>query len=105
MWSRVGNAQINNHIHKSQNENHGLSGTTLTIQTRAIDMVILNRNIPINQHTGYISHSNKKGSDNKSDQTQIFSHHRLSARNHHKAFQNSRQTTKLIEINAPVFQL
>ena len=104
MCSRVGNAQINNHIHKSQNENHGLSGTTLTIPTRAIDIVILNKNIPINQHIGYISQSNKKGRENKSDQTQIFNHHRLSAKNHHKAFQNSKQTTKLIEINAPVFR-
>jgi hypothetical protein len=104
MCSRVGNAQINNHMHKSQNENHGLSGTTLTIPTRAIDMVILNKNIPINQYTGHISQSNKKGRDNKSDQTQIFSHHRLSAKNHHKAFQNSKQTTKLIEINAQVFR-
>ena len=63
MCSRVGNAQINNHMHKSQNENHGLSGTTLTVPTRAIDMVILNKNIPINQHTGHISQSNKKGRD------------------------------------------
>ena len=68
-------------------------------------MVILNKKIPINQHTGYISQSNKKGRDNKSDQTQIFSHHRLSAKNHHKAFQNSKQTTKLIEMRAQVFQL
>jgi hypothetical protein len=105
MCSRVGNAQINNHMHKSQNENHGLSGTTLTIPTRAIDMVILNKNIPINQHTGHISQSNKKGRDNKSDQTQILSHHRLSAKNHHKAFHNAKQTTKLIEIKAQVFQL
>lgn len=105
MWSRVGNAQINNHIHKSQNENHGLSGTTLTIHTSAIDIVILNKNIPINQQTGYISQSNKNGKDNKSEPTQIFSHHHLSAKNHHKAFQNSRQTTKLIESNAHVFQL
>ena len=77
---------------------------TLTIQTRAIDMVILNKNIPTNQHTGNISQSNKKGRDNKSDQTQIFNHHRLSAKNHHKTFQNSKQTTKLIEISAPVFR-
>jgi hypothetical protein len=105
MWSRVGNAQINNHIHKSQNENHGLSGTTLTIHTSAIDIVILNKNIPINQQTGYISQSSKNGNDNKSEPTQIFSHHHLSAKNHHKAFQNSRQTTKLIESNAHVFQL
>ena len=105
MCSRVGNAQINNHMHKSQNENHGLSGTTLIIPTRAIDMVILNKNIPINQYTGHISQSNKKGRDNKSDQTQILNHHHLSAKNHHKAFQNSKQTTKLIEIKAQVFQL
>ena len=105
MCSRVGNAQISSHIHKSQNENHGLLGTTLTIPTSAIDMVILNKNIPINQHTGHISQSNRNGNDNKSDQTQIFSHHHLSAKNHHKAFQNSKQTTKLIEINAQVFQL
>lgn len=91
-------------MHKSQNKNHGLSGTTLTIPTRAIDIVILNKNIPINQHTGYVSQSNRKGNDNKSDQTQIFNHHRLSAKNHHKAFQNSKQTTKLIEINAQVFR-
>jgi hypothetical protein len=105
MWSRVGNAQINNHIHKSPNENQGLSGTTLTIPTRAIDIVILNKNIPINQQTGYISQSRRNSNDNKSEPTQIFSHHHLSAKNPHKAFQNSKQTTKLIEINAQVFRL
>jgi hypothetical protein len=82
-----------------------LSGTTLIIHTSAIDIVILNKNIPINQQTGYISQSNKNGNDNKSEPTQIFNHHHLSAKNHHKAFQNSKQTTKLIEINAQVFQL
>ena len=105
MWSRVGNAQINNHIHKSQNENHGLSGITFTIPTSAMDIVMLNKNIPINQQTGYISHSKRNGNDNKSEPTQIFSRHHLSAKNHHKAFQNSKQTTKLIEINTHVFQL
>ena len=105
MWSRVGNAQINNHIHKSQNENHGLSGKTLTIHTSAIDIVILNKNIPINQQTGYISQSKRNGNDNKSEPIQIFSRHHLSAKNHHKAFQNSKQTTKLIESNAQVFRL
>jgi hypothetical protein len=78
---------------------------TLTIQTRAIDMVILNKNIPTNQHTGYISQSNKKGRDNKSDQTHIFSHHHLYAIIPPKAFHRAKQTTKLIEINAQVFQL
>ena len=92
-------------MHKSQNENHGLFGITLTIHTRAIDIVILNKNIPTNQQVGAISQSNKKGKDSKSDQTQTFNNHRLSAKNHHKAFQNSKQTTKLIEINAQVFQL
>ena len=105
MCNNVGNAQINNHIHKSQNENHGLSGTTLTIPTSAIDIVILNKNIPINQQTGHISQSKRKGRDNKREPTPIFNHHHLSAKNHHKAFQNSKQTTKLIEINAQVFRL
>ena len=59
----------------------------------------------MNQQIGHISQNNRKGKDNKRDETQIFNHHRLSAKNHHKAFQNSRQTTKLIEINTPVFQL
>ena len=104
MWSRVGNAQINNHIHKSQNENHGLSGMTLIIPTRAIDMVILNRNIPINQQTGYVSQNNRNGRDSRSDQTQIFSHHHLSAIIPPKAFHNAKQTTKLIEIKAQVFR-
>jgi hypothetical protein len=76
----------------------------LTIHTKAIDIVILNKNIPINQHIGYISQSSKNGRDIKSDQTQIFSHHHLSAKNHHKAFQNAKQITKLIEINAQVFR-
>ena len=101
----MGNAQINNHIHKSQNENQGLLGTTLTIPTSAIDIVILNKNIPINQQTGYISQSKRNGNDNKREPTQILNHHHLSAKNHHKAFQNSRQTTKLIESIAQVFQL
>ena len=104
MCNRVGNAQINNHMHKSQKENHGLSGTTLTIPTSAIDMVILNKNIPINQQTGAISQSKRNGKDNKSEPTQIFNHHHLSAKNPHKAFQNSKQTTKLIESNAHVFR-
>jgi hypothetical protein len=77
---------------------------TLTIPTRAIDMVILNKNIPINQHTGHISQSNRNGNDNKSDQTQIFSHHHLSAIIPPKAFHNAKQITKLIEINAQVFR-
>jgi hypothetical protein len=81
-----------------------LFGETLTIPTRAIDMVILNKNIPINQHTGHISQSNKKGRDNRSDQTQIFSHHHLSAIIPPKAFHNAKQTTKLIESNAQVFR-
>lgn len=105
MWSRVGNAQINNHIHKSQKENQGLSGRTLTIHTRAMDMVILNKKIPINQQTGAISQSNKNGKDNKSDQTQILSHHHLSAIIPPKAFHIAKQNTKLIEINTQVFQL
>ena len=104
MSSSVGSAQINNHIHKSQNENHGLFGMILAIQTRAIDMVILNKNIPINQHIGYVSQSNRKCKDNKSDQTQIFSHHHLSAIIPPKAFHNPKQTTKLIEISAQVFR-
>lgn len=105
MWSSVGNAQINNHIHKSQNENHGLSGTTLTIHTSAIDIVILNKNIPINQQTGYISQSKRNGRDNKSEPTQIFNHHHLSAIIPPRAFHRAKQTTKLIESNAHVFQL
>ena len=105
MWSRVGNAQINNHIHKSQNENHGLSGRTLTIHTRAIDIVILNKNIPINQQTGYISQSKRNGRDNKSEPTPIFNHHHLSAIIPPRAFHRAKQTTKLIESNAHVFQL
>lgn len=104
MSSSVGSAQINNHIHKSQNENHGLFGMILAIQTRAIDMIILNKNIPINQQTGYVSQSNKKGNDNKRDQTQIFNHHHLSAIIPPKAFHNAKQTTKLIEISAQVFR-
>jgi hypothetical protein len=68
-------------------------------------MVILNKNIPINQHTGHISQSNRNGRDNKSDQTHIFSHHHLSAIIPPKAFHRAKQTTKLIEINAQVFQL
>jgi hypothetical protein len=68
-------------------------------------MVILNKNIPINQQTGYISQSNRNGRDNKRDPTQIFSHHHLSAKNPHKAFQNSRQTIKLIESKTQVFRL
>jgi hypothetical protein len=67
-------------------------------------MVILNKNIPINQHTGHISQSNRNGNDNKSDQTQIFSHHHLSAIIPPKAFHNAKQTTKLIEIKAQVFR-
>ena len=67
-------------------------------------MVILNKNIPINQHIGHISQSNRKGKHNKSDQTQIFSHHHLSAIIPPKAFHNAKQTTKLIEIKAQVFR-
>jgi urease beta subunit len=67
--------------------------------------VILNKNIPINQQTGYISQSSKNGNDNKSEPTQIFSHHHLSAKNPQKAFHRAKQTTKLIEINTHVFQL
>ena len=104
MWSRVGNAQINNHIHKSQKENQGLSGTILTIHTSAIDIVILNKNIPINQQTGYISQSKRNGRDNKSEPTPIFNHHHLSAIIPPKAFHRAKQTTKLIEINAQVFR-
>jgi hypothetical protein len=72
MCSRVGKTQISNHIHSNQNENHGLFGTTLTIQTRAIDIVMLNKNIPINQQIGATSHNNRKGRDNKRDETQTF---------------------------------
>lgn len=91
-------------MHKSQNENHGLFGITLTIHTRAIDIVILNKNIPTNQQVGIISHSSKNGKDNKREPTQTFDHHRLSAKNHHKAFHKARQTTKLTEIKAQVFR-
>ena len=73
-------------MHKSQNENHGLFGITLTIQTRAIDIVILNKNIPKNQRIGKLSQNSKSGKDNKSDQTQIFSRHHLSAIIQPKAF-------------------
>jgi hypothetical protein len=66
--------------------------------------VILNRNIPINPQTGAISQSKRNGKDNKREPTQIFNHHHLSAKNPHKAFQNSKQTTKLIENNAQVFR-
>ena len=67
-------------------------------------MVILNKNIPINQHIGYISQSNRNGNDNKSDQTQIFNHHHLSAIIPPKAFHKAKQATKLIEIKAQVFR-
>jgi len=77
----------------------------LTIPTSAIDIVILNKNIPINQQTGYISQSSKNGNDNKSEPTQIFSHHHLSEKNPQKAFHRAKQITKLIEIKAQVFQL
>jgi hypothetical protein len=66
--------------------------------------VILNKNIPINQQTGQISQSKRNGNDNKSEPTQIFSRHHLSAKNHHKAFHSAKQTTKLIESNAQVFR-
>ena len=52
----------------------------------------------------FISQSNKKGNDSKSDQTQIFVHHHLSAIIPPKAFHRAKQTTKLIEINAQVFR-
>ena len=67
-------------------------------------MVILNKNIPINPQTGAIFQSKRNGKDNKRDETQIFNHHHLSAKNHHKAFHKAKQTTKLIEINAQVFR-
>ena len=105
MCNNVGNAQINNHIHKSQNENHGLSGRTLTIPTSAMDIVILNKNIPINQQTGHISQSKRKGRDNKREPTPIFNHHHLSAIIPPNAFHRAKQITKLIESNAHVFQL
>ena len=104
MWNRVGNAQINKAIHKSQNKNPGLFGITLIIATIAIDMLILNKNIQINQQTGAISQSNKNGRDNKREHVQTFNHHHLSAKNQPKAFQISRQTTKLIVRNAQVFR-
>ena len=77
---------------------------TLTIATRAIDILILNKNIPINQQTGAISQSNKNGNDNKRDHVQTFNHHHLSAKNQPNAFHISRQTTKLIVSSAQVFQ-
>ena len=77
---------------------------TLTIATRAIDILILNKNIPKNQQTGAISQSNKNGRDNKRDHVQTFNHHHLSAMNQPKAFQISRQTTKLIVRSAQVFR-
>ena len=77
----------------------------MTIHTRAIDIAILNKNIHMNQHIGQVSQSNKNGKDNKRDQTQIFSHHHLSAKNHHKAFHKAKQTTKLIESITHVFRL
>ena len=104
MCRRVGNAQINRAMHKSQNRNHGFFCITLTIATRAIDILILNKKIPINQQTGDISHNNKNGRDNKRDQVHTFNHHHLSAKNQRKAFHISRQTTKLIVSNAQVFQ-
>ena len=91
-------------MHKSQNKNHGFLGMTLTIATNAIDILILNKNIPTNQQTGEISQSNKNGRDNKRDQVQTFSHHHLSAINQPKAFQISRQTTKPIVSSAQVFR-
>lgn len=72
--------------------------------TNAIDILILNKNIPINQQTGDISQSNKNGRDNKMDQVHTFSHHHLSAKNQPKAFQISKQTTKLIVSSAHVFR-
>ena len=104
MCSRVGNAQISRAIHKSQNKNPGFLGITFTIATRAIDILILNKNIPMNQQTGAISHNNKNGRDNRRDKVQTFGHHHLSARNQPKAFQISRQTTKLIVRSAQVFR-
>lgn len=104
MCSRVGKTQINNHIHNNQNENHGLFGTTLTIQTRAIDIVMLNKNIPINQQTGATSHNNKNGRDNKRDETQTLSHHHLSANIQPRAFHISRHTTNHTVRIAQVFQ-
>ena len=61
----------------------------MTIPTSAIDIVILNKNIPINQQTGYISQSKRKGNDNKSEPTQIFNHHHLSEIIQPKAFPNA----------------
>ena len=66
--------------------------------------MILNKNIPINQQTGYISQSKRNGKDNKSEPTQIFNHHHLSAITPPKAFHRAKQTTKLIEINTQVFR-
>ena len=103
MCSRVGKAHINRAIHNSQNKNPGYFGITLTIATNAIDILILNKNIPINQQTGAISHSNRNGRDNKRDHVHTFSHHHLSAKNQPKAFQISRQITKLIVRSAQVF--
>ena len=60
-----------------------------TIHTRAIDIVILNKNIPMNQQIGYISQSNRNGKDNKRDETQIFNHQYLSAIIPPKAFHNA----------------
>ena len=104
MCSRVGKAHINRAIHKSQNKNPGYFGITLTIATRAIDILILNKNIPINQQAGAISHNNKNGRENRRDQVHTFNHHHLSAKNQPKAFQISRQTTKLIVSRAQVFR-
>jgi len=104
MCSRVGKTQISNHIHSNQNENHGLFGTTLTIQTRAIDIVMLNKNIPINQQIGATSHNNRKGRDNKRDETQTFNHHHLSANIHPRAFHISRHKTNHTVRIAQVFQ-
>ena len=77
---------------------------TFTMATNAIDILILNKNIPINQQTGEISQSNKNGRDNKRDHVHTFSHHHLSAKNQPKAFQISRQITKLIVRSAQVFR-
>ena len=76
-------------MHKSQNKNPGLFGMAFTIQTRAIDIVMLNKNIPMNQQIGCIFQSNRNGNDNKMDETQIFNHQYLSAIIQPKAFHNA----------------
>lgn len=97
--NKIGNEPINNHIHRIPKANPHLFGMVLISHAKAIDMVILNKNIPIIQNIIQWNHNKRHGNDNNRELIQVRIHQNLSAMIHHVAFHNTMQTVNIIDNN------